>query len=358
MPDLYLQDKLWRKLSDKDLHTFLQACDAKDIPYIQLDDVSWQLFPRLFKVTILLKLLTSNVEADEFAQKLKALLDRQGGNVILDRTSEHRSDLIDVLDMQIIMATCKDFAVLSDSCILHLYYSLKAKEKSMALIGGLTKQTDNDNHAFTYNITSYWKHLFCLRYYNTIHSPVPSILIEFENPDAMKTTMNSLAQKMVDSILCLYGRQYSTTEINIVKECWEKTNQSSPKKNPSHDSPSLNSSYSKLSLTSSKPSLTSALRRKQAKNNKPPKFKAFIPPGHSQINYFKRPKSSVMQPFYNQYYLNSQSGSHVVSKSTFQSNLPLNEKLSKNGLIATKEQSEKTFIESFKELEQLIEKNE
>ncbi|NLL53248.1 MAG: hypothetical protein GX248_11175 [Peptococcaceae bacterium] len=351
MPDLYLHDKLWKGVSDKDLPTFLKACDEKDIPYIQLDDVSWQLLPQLFNVTILLKLLTTNVVADEFAQKLKNLLDRQGANAILDRTSEHRSDLTDLLDMQLIMTMRKDFTVISDVCILNLYYSLKAKEKSMALIGGLTKQTDNDNHAFTYNITSYWRHFFAFKYYNTIYSPVPSILIEFENPDAMKTTLNFLAQKMVGCILCLYGRQYSTAEINIVKECWEKTSRSSSKKTPSHNSPSLNSSYSKQNLTS-------ALRRKQAKNNNPPKFKAFIPPAGSQVNYFTRPKSSVIQPFYNQYYLNSQSASHVISKSTFRSNEFLNKKLPESSSIPAKEQSERSFIESFKELEQLTETNE
>lgn len=322
MHSLYLDDKLLLTLTELELIKFLDECDSNSIKYIRLDDVSWQLLPSLMGFTLLIKPLFIDLKVDNFVQNLKTKLYRQGANVIVDRSHAVRTDLHDVVDAQITV----DIADLpsSDLPVLNLFYSFKAKNKSMALIEGLIEKLNQTENDLTYNIASYWKHLTYFKYYKFLISEIPCILMEFSTPKALDRSSNDVVQSMFESLSCMYGSKTSKSELIKLEEC----HKAAKKKSPS---------------SKKQPQLTNP-PKKPAKKHKKMKASILSPPGNGPVNYFVRPKTSTTQPSYNPSYQNN-SNQYPPMKSTF-----------RTPIKSRKEEqvSHKTLLQNLKELDKIL----
>jgi hypothetical protein len=358
MADFFLNDNKYGSLSQQDLKIFLDECDSKGLDYIRIDDISWQLLPPLLNVTLLIKLLAKDRSLYSFASDLKNRLYRQGANVIIDQKPEMRPELSDVLDFQIFLALSQ--TAQDPDPQVHLYYSLKAKEKSLAILGGLMKDFESTPKT-SYKLVSYFGHLTSLKYQKMLNSPVPSIIIEFCNPEFLNNSQNNISEHLADNILCLYGSKTSPKKLKMLQECWDTATKSSLNNESTEQTAkyTVSSKPNKLanSITQTSPKqrtlLQSALSRKGAKKLGQGKADIFHPPPDSKVHYFIHPNEAPL-PIFSPTFLNSNNmEGRVIIKSTFRKPVP-NSSASVRKSSEAKVPLPTSFLQSLKQLEQLI----
>jgi hypothetical protein len=336
-------------MADDQLALFLEKCDSRGITYVRTDETSWQIFPELLNITILIKIISLNSALENLARTLKTKLCRQGANIIIDKTEEMRADLYDVLDMQIFLSR-NDTVSYPDLNSVDFYYGLKTKEKSMALIGGMVKRLEEGPSNISCHIVSYWKHVAGWKYYGALLSPVPSVPLSFSRPEELGESAEDLIQAMCDSITCFYARKSKPADADLLRECWETI-----KSKPSGSKTQASIPNQSLKTASAKPQLTSALGRKSARTPQSGK-KIILSPPEERLNYFIRPNAAPTPPFYNQNYSNTKNAP-LVLRSTFRKPIirggqdakaPIPVKAEENGT------DNRHIIQSLKRLEQII----
>lgn len=338
MPKLYLNDNLLDTLTETELIKFLEECDLNNLKYIRLNDLSWQLLPPLIDFTLLIKPISNNLVQENFMQSLKSKLYRQGANVIVDPSPDIRTDLYDVIDVQIAVGI-EEYYPLSDFG-LNLYYSLKAKETSINIIEGLIKELRNTHSGLTSNIASYWKHLTNFKYYKFLFSEIPCVLLEFRTPEVLEASLNEVVQSVSDNISCIYGNKTSQSNLDKLEKCRQKAKKkSSPPK--------------KQGLGSNKTHLTPKKINKHHRK----KNSVLSLPGDGPVKYFVRP-ITLQTPSHQNQYKNNGQASPIIMRSTFRKLSPSSEEQQSNDLdkeeFQDKKKNRKIFLQSLKELDKIL----
>lgn len=322
MPELYLNDTLYGTLSEQELKFFLEECESNGIEYIRIDDISWQLLPSLLNLTLLIKPLSASCELYNLARSLQAKLYCQGANAILDRTPDNRPELSDILDAQIFMELAETAERSPAHNNINIYYSLKSKKKSKALIGELPKKIGRKAGNMTYRLASYWRHLVNLNYFSILHSQIPTVLIEFNSQAITDTFSDIIINNIYENLLCLYGKTASPADFIKLKECWNKSTQ-----------PATAKKHEKLS---------------NENNNKKRRYKKgnfLILPQDKPVNYFIRPNERTIK-FSDPPYSSSSNDfvNPQISKSTF----------NKDIMLTSNSSNQNSLFQKLKQLEQML----
>lgn len=219
MPVLYLQNRVFGKIKETELQTFLKECTSYSLDYLQRDKNSWQLLPQLSGKIFGINSLTDDCFLNRLLSKLKSQLLWQGASVSQENRFKADFPSNQPLSLNLIM-NIREYNL--QNYEIYLYYSLRAKEQSLAFVQSLADKLKLNGYDRSLKIMPFWEQLTCFQYYKLLFSETPTVLVEFAGQNALEKFAHNGADYLLNNILDIYGKTISPKQLTKLAKCWKE----------------------------------------------------------------------------------------------------------------------------------------